>query len=114
MKKTILAIVAVITMFAAAPQNVYATATGNGVKVLDLTVNSDASFWATFSGDICNDAGAVKNIGQQNTPAPSGSNMDGFKEMVSMLQAAKLSGRTVVVGTNGYTWGCVITSVRIF
>jgi hypothetical protein len=86
--------------------------TGAAVKVVELTAQREGVFYARFSGNICDDGGAAKDIGQVLLGDPE-ITVEGIRELFSVLQAAKLSGSKVVVVTDGFTWGCRIKWVTL-
>ncbi len=86
--------------------------TGAVVKVLELTTERNGEFFAKFSGNICDDPEAIQNIGQVLLTDPD-TTPDGIRALVSTLQAAKLSNASVIVWTDGYSWGCRIRWVTL-
>jgi hypothetical protein len=90
-----------------------ATQTGTSVKVVQINVYNAGALDVLFSGDICNDSGAARTWGQASI-GTAGTTADGLKSMLSEFTAAKLSGRSVVVRTSGYAWGCKIVGVELY
>ncbi len=79
-----------------------ASDTNTVVTVTELVVYADSHHDVHFSATVCNDT-AVGNKDWAHTTATStpSLNADGLKEMLTVLTAAKLAGRSLKIVTNG-------------
>ncbi len=112
MKTKLLALIAGV-FFLAQLSPADAAQTAFGVTVKQIVVNGDGSFDAQFSNVICNDSGAQAKDWGQARIGTNGVTSDGVKAMLSSLQAARLSGSTVIIRTTGFVWGCSISAVEL-
>lgn len=116
MKQIISAALTAFAFTLAAPQFASAAATGTAVTVSQIHVYSDGHYDVLFSGNICNDSSATnKSWGHANAATPPSQAADGLKDMLSILSAAKLSGKSVTVYTSGVSGSmCAISGVALY
>jgi hypothetical protein len=114
MKKSLVGLVGLAALAIAfvLPHSSRAAQTAYGVKVLLVMTYLNGQVDAQFSNLICDDAGAAKDWGQI-VPLADGATADGVKGILSLLTAAKLSNRDVILYTSGFLWGCKITAVEL-
>jgi len=103
MMKCVTAIIAALTVTLGTPQFASASQTLTSVKVGSIHMYADNHFDANFSAPICDDSGAMQIWGHTIVSTSPSVTADGIKAMLSVLLAAKLSGRTVQIYTNGTT-----------
>jgi hypothetical protein len=116
MKKIIVVSIAVFALVLGVSRPVAATPTNAVVTVGALRTTGINEVAVQFSDKICTDTTNGPDWGVAST-ANTPTTADGVKAMLSTLTAAKLSGKKVMVGTQGAatggTWACQIAYVQM-
>jgi hypothetical protein len=106
------ATIAALALTLAAPQLASAAPTNTPVTVTQLVVYADGHFDVNFSAAVCNDAGASLPM-WAHAALSSSATADGLKDMLSVLLASKLSGKSVKINTSGASGMCVLAGVNL-